>query len=186
MKKTLLPQPLINERKIIFIGGAKGVGKHAVAKNIQNSIPHTIIIDKDETSSVLNKTGMDIYEKNKHSESLIEYMLKIEPLEYEHFIKTIKHLMEYNNCNIIAIAQFFNQFAEDEWIESIKSFCELNKYSCNFVYIFNDKNRNRLYCSIKYCNMTTNKAEIYYLNLCFMILGYTCIKYINFKVSKGH
>jgi hypothetical protein len=43
--------------------------------------------------------------------------------------------VEYNNSNIIAVGQFFQQFACEEWIKEMQSFGKLYGYKVEFVFL---------------------------------------------------
>ncbi|MDQ7061861.1 MAG: hypothetical protein Q9M43_12365 [Sulfurimonas sp.] len=106
------------KKRIVLIGGAKSSGRHMLAKKIQPKINNAIIVSIDSVSAYTREFLMKKVYKNEGlpSDSL-EYYHKIQPLEYDQFMETIKHLIEYNNSNIIAIANYFEQFTNKEWVE---------------------------------------------------------------------
>ena len=126
------------KKRVIFIGGARGIGKHALAKRIQSQIQNSIILSKRDCSTVIRNTLMEIYRKHPLDISSLEYIYKVEPIEYDHLVKNMKHLAEMNGCSIILIGQFFRQFSEDEWIKEMKSFCKNNGYLFDFIFLCKD------------------------------------------------
>jgi hypothetical protein len=124
----------INKR-IIFIGGSKQIGKTALAKKIQHKLSNAIIINEANISKTLKETMMEIYGKSVNDTSSAEYLYKVQPLENKQLVTAIQHIVEYNNSNIIAVGQFFQQFACEEWIKEMQSFGKLYGYKVEFVFL---------------------------------------------------
>lgn len=135
IKKSTRHEGMATKSKLILIGGAKGVGKHALAKRIQSGLRNCLIINKESTSRVLTRTLMDMYGKMPNDKSSPEYVHKVEPLEYQQLMTTVEHMLGFNKCNIVVVAQFFNQFSEDSWVNSVSSMCNDNGCKLEMIYL---------------------------------------------------
>lgn len=106
---------LINGKHLIFLGGEAGVGKSVSAREIQKHLSSSIVIDKDEATSVLVNALLKRLGKSPYDRESKTYLKKVKPLEYKQLDEQLEINMEYK----IRI--------KEKELESLKNDFETNK-----------------------------------------------------------
>ena len=131
------------------------MSKTALAKKIQHKMGNAIVISESNIAETIREALMSIYGKSNQETHCVEYLYKVQPIEHRQLVKAVEHLVEYNNCDVIAVGQFFMQFSNEEWIKSMRSFGELHGYDVEFLFLQRSKGKSTTVQEV--LNMRKNK-----------------------------
>ena len=106
----------ILEKHLIFIGGEAGVGKSVSARELQKKLSCSIVIDKDESTSILANALLRSYNQPESDRESDIYLKEVKPLEYKQLDSIVWDGIE--NTSMIVTAPFFDSFLDNKWLEA--------------------------------------------------------------------
>ena len=128
-------------KQLIFLGGEAGVGKSLVSKELKIKIGNSLVIDKDEYTSVLVNKLLELYERPASDRESEIYIKNVKPLEYEQIDNMVWYGIE--NTSLIVTAPFFDSFLDIDWIEKMKSLGEFHNAKVSFIFLTRYPNKIR-------------------------------------------
>ena len=120
-------------KHLIFLGGEAGVGKSVSAKEVQKSLSSSIIIDKDESTSVLVNALLSSYGLSESDRESDMYLSKVKPLEYKQLDNIVWDGIK--NTSMIITAPYFDSFLGEEWINTMKDLGNFHKAHVSFIFL---------------------------------------------------
>lgn len=132
---------IINKKHLIFLGGEAGVGKSISASELQKSLDNSIVIDKDETTSILVNALLESYNQPSSDRESKIYLSKIKPLEYQQLDEIVWDGI--TNTSMIVTAPYFDSFINAEWIIKMKALGDFHSAKVSFVFITRCPNKIR-------------------------------------------
>lgn len=121
------------KKHLIFLGGEAGVGKSISAKKIRDRLNNCIVIDKDESTSILAEALLESYGQHKGDRESEIYLSKVKPLEYKQLVDIIWGGI--SNTSMIVTAPYFDLFIDDEWLDAMKDIGDFHKAKVSFIFM---------------------------------------------------
>lgn len=128
-------------RHLIFLGGEAGVGKTILSKELMSKIGSSLVIDKDEFTSVLVNKLLELYGQPTSDRESQVYVENVKPLEYEQIDNMIWDGIK--NTSLIITAPFFDSFLDIEWLEKMELLGDFHNTKVDFIFLTRCPNKVR-------------------------------------------